>query len=202
MMRPPRTSRRLIRSWGGVGGRVVGPGWAELAAAMGSPSVVVPLVLSQDQLQMPLAEDQHPVGDLGPGGEHEPFRISVRARAAGRIFTPSIPAPASTASNVSVNCPARSRTRDRKPAARSPRSISRLRICCTVQGPSGFAVTPRMCTQRLPISMTNRQYRGAATLRSPRGRSRWRALSRPACAGTAATWCRCAAWAPGGSSGL
>jgi len=21
---------------------------------------------------MPLAEDQHPVGDLGPGGEHEP----------------------------------------------------------------------------------------------------------------------------------
>ncbi len=33
---------------------------------------------------MPLAEDEHPVGDLGPGGEHEPFRISVRARAAGR----------------------------------------------------------------------------------------------------------------------
>jgi len=30
------------------------------------------------------AEDQHPVGDLGPGGEHEPFRISVRARAAWR----------------------------------------------------------------------------------------------------------------------
>jgi putative transposase len=24
--------------------------------------------------------------------------------------------------------------------------ISRLRICCTVQGPSGFAVMPRMCT--------------------------------------------------------
>jgi hypothetical protein len=33
---------------------------------------------------MPLAEDEHPVGDLGPGGEHEPFRISVRARAARR----------------------------------------------------------------------------------------------------------------------
>ena len=33
---------------------------------------------------MPLAEDQHPVGDLGPGGEHEPFRIGVRARAPGR----------------------------------------------------------------------------------------------------------------------
>jgi hypothetical protein len=29
----------------------------------------------------------------------------------------------------------------RKPAARSLRSIRRLRICCVVQGPSGFAVT-------------------------------------------------------------
>jgi len=29
---------------------------------------------------MSLAEDQYPVGDLGPGGEHEPFRVSVRAR--------------------------------------------------------------------------------------------------------------------------
>ena len=26
---------------------------------------------------MAFAEDQHPVRDLGPGGEHEPFRISV-----------------------------------------------------------------------------------------------------------------------------
>jgi hypothetical protein len=44
----------------------------------------VGLVLGQDRLQMPLTEDEHPVGHLGPGGEHEPFRISVRARAAGR----------------------------------------------------------------------------------------------------------------------
>jgi hypothetical protein len=33
---------------------------------------------------MPFAEDQHPVGELGPGGKHEPFRVSVRVRAAGR----------------------------------------------------------------------------------------------------------------------
>jgi hypothetical protein len=33
---------------------------------------------------MSLAEDQHPVGDLRPGCEREPFRISVRARAPGR----------------------------------------------------------------------------------------------------------------------
>jgi hypothetical protein len=45
------------------------------------------LVLGQDRPQMPFAEDEHLVGDLGPGGEHEPFRVSVRARAAGRDVT-------------------------------------------------------------------------------------------------------------------
>ena len=42
------------------------------------------LILGQDRPQVPFAEDQHPVGDLGPGGEHEPFRIGVRARTARR----------------------------------------------------------------------------------------------------------------------
>src|ERR1017187_5133229 len=66
---------------GEVNGRVVWPGRAELAAAMGTTSVVVGLVLGQDCPQMPLAEDQNPVGDLGPGREHEPLRIGIRARA-------------------------------------------------------------------------------------------------------------------------
>ena len=35
-----------------------------------------------------------------------------------------IPAPARTVSNDAVNCPAQSRTRNRKSAARSPRSIA------------------------------------------------------------------------------
>jgi hypothetical protein len=35
---------------------------------------------------VPFTEDQHPVGDLRPGGEHEPFRVGVRARAAGRYL--------------------------------------------------------------------------------------------------------------------
>jgi hypothetical protein len=33
---------------------------------------------------VPFTEDQHPVGDLRPGGEHEPFGVGVRARAPGR----------------------------------------------------------------------------------------------------------------------
>jgi hypothetical protein len=32
---------------------------------------------------MPFAEDEHPIGDFRPGGEYEPFRISVRERAPG-----------------------------------------------------------------------------------------------------------------------
>jgi hypothetical protein len=32
---------------------------------------------------VPFAEDQHPVGDLSPGGEHDPLRVGVRARTSG-----------------------------------------------------------------------------------------------------------------------
>jgi hypothetical protein len=63
---------------------VVKPGWPELAAAVGASSVVVPGVLGENRPQVPSAEDQHPVGDLGPGGEDEPFGVSIRARTAGR----------------------------------------------------------------------------------------------------------------------
>jgi hypothetical protein len=44
----------------------------------------VGLVLGQDEQQMPFAEVQHPVGDLGPGSEHEPSAKSIRSRAARR----------------------------------------------------------------------------------------------------------------------
>jgi hypothetical protein len=48
---------------------VIGPGRVELAAAMGPPSIIMRLILGQDHPQVPFTEDQHPVGDLGPGGE-------------------------------------------------------------------------------------------------------------------------------------
>jgi hypothetical protein len=84
LMRPAEDGAALDLLAGQVCDGVVGPGRAELAAAMRSPPVVMGFILGQDRPQMPLAEDEHPVGDLGPGGEHEPFRISVRARAARR----------------------------------------------------------------------------------------------------------------------
>ena len=63
---------------------MVGPRWPELAAAMGWSHVAMRGVLGQDGAEVAFAEDQHPVGDLGPNGEDEPFRIGVRARAPGR----------------------------------------------------------------------------------------------------------------------
>ena len=71
---------------GEVGHWVVGPGRAELTAAMGSSSVVVRLALGQDRPQMSFTEDQHPVGDLRPGSEHEPFRVSVGRRRRLRLM--------------------------------------------------------------------------------------------------------------------
>jgi len=104
----------------------------ELATSVGSPPIVMGRVFAQNRPQVPSAEDEHPVGDLGPGGEHEPFRISVRPRTSRRDLHATIPALARTASNDAVNCPVRSRIRNRMPVARSPRSVSRLQICCVV----------------------------------------------------------------------
>ena len=115
---------------------------------------------------MPLAEGQHPVGDLRPDGQHEPFRISIRVEAPRRD-------PHGLDASFSQDLVERlgelpGPVTDQEPEvhsavpqiqARSPRSISSLRVCCTVYGPSGFVVIPRTCTQRLPTSMTNRQYR-------------------------------------------
>ena len=56
----------------------------QLAAATGPPPVVMGLVLGHHDAQVAFAEDQDPVGDLGPGGEPEPLRVSVRARTSGR----------------------------------------------------------------------------------------------------------------------
>ena len=50
---------------GEVGGRVVGPGRVELAAAMGAAPVAMGLVLGQDRPQMPLAEDQSRLARAG-----------------------------------------------------------------------------------------------------------------------------------------
>ena len=73
-------------------------------------SVVVLDVFGQDRYRLTLVEDQHPVGQFRSDGTYEPFRVAVCLRAMRRIGTTSISASPSTASNATVNWPARSRT--------------------------------------------------------------------------------------------
>ncbi len=61
---------------------MVGPWWLQVQRPVGSPPVVVACEVVEDSVSF--ADDEHPVGDLGPGGEHEPFRVGVRPRAAWR----------------------------------------------------------------------------------------------------------------------
>ena len=76
------------------------------------------------------------------GSPLDPLSGVVGDGAGGRGGGPGRAELARTASNDAVNCPARSRTMNRKSTARSPRSISRFRICCAVHGPTGFASSP------------------------------------------------------------
>jgi hypothetical protein len=72
--------------------------------------------------------------------QYETNGFALGAR--GGIFTTSTPSAANTASNVAVNLPSRSRTRNRNDPARSPRSPTRLRACCVVHAPVGLAAHP------------------------------------------------------------
>jgi hypothetical protein len=53
-------------------------GWAKVSAAVGSSTVVVANVLIEHDAQVPLAEDQHAVGEFGSHGADESFGEAVR----------------------------------------------------------------------------------------------------------------------------
>jgi hypothetical protein len=50
---------------------------------MRPPGVVMGGVHGKHPAEVPLAEDQHPVGDLGSDGQHEAFGEAVRPRLSG-----------------------------------------------------------------------------------------------------------------------
>ena len=112
---------------------------------MGPPYVVMGLVLGQDRPQMPFTEDQHPVGDLGPGGEHEPFRISVRLRAARRDLHHLDTGTGQDRVKGRGELPGP--VTDQEPEADGTVTQGPSAGCGSaegVQGPSGFAVIPRI----------------------------------------------------------
>ncbi len=142
---------------------------------------------------MTLAEDQHPVGDLRPGREHEPFRIGIRARAPGRDFH-GLDADASQERVEGPGeLPGPIPEQEPEVSSATAEIIKRLRICCVVQGPSGFAVTPRICTYREPTSITKKQYRRCKVTAQSTWKKSAQASSRLARAGNSATSCRRAA---------
>src|ERR1017187_1986319 len=120
-------------------------------AWVGAVIVVMLRVLGQDLAKVLFAMDQQVV-------EHS--RRSVLTYRSAKEFAWGdrtgvlmirMPFPAKTSSNIGVNLLSRSRIRNLKRPARSPRSMSRLRACCAVHAPVGLAVTPRMCTRRVSI---------------------------------------------------
>jgi len=99
--------------------------------------VVVRGVIFQDSRQVP-----PPMMSIRPVTSARAVRTRrwacafARGRRGG-IFTTSIPAPAGTASNVPVHCPARSQIMNWNRAACPPTSIRRFGACCPVRAPSG-----------------------------------------------------------------
>ena len=85
----------------GFGGRLrgKGPQQRDLAAQ----PILLGGIPAKNLAQMPLTEDQHPVGDLGSDGQHEAFGEAVRPRTPRRDLDHSMPASARTASNDAAN---------------------------------------------------------------------------------------------------
>ena len=86
-----------------------------------------------------------------PRSVRYPSRSAIRERSPGWTHAD---ATASEVSSTSTTEQPDLRGRSFRQAQRSPRSISRLRACWAVHSPVGWAVTPMMCTRRVPISIT------------------------------------------------
>ncbi|OHV36220.1 hypothetical protein CC117_18785 [Parafrankia colletiae] len=86
---------------------------------------------------MPLAEDRHPAGHLGPDRADELFCTSVRPRSPRWEPDGGDAGVGEDRVERRGDLAGRSRTRNRKSAARLPRSTRRFRICRVVNDPSG-----------------------------------------------------------------
>src|ERR1019366_2639926 len=123
-----------------------------------------------DQLRRLVVLVDHATEDLSPSGRQVQRRAGLAVlggrsllaglgRGGAGVVTGSTPSLAKIVSKALVNLASRSRIRKRKEPIRSPRSMIRLRACCAVHTPSGWAVTPRTRTRRVLTSMTNSTYR-------------------------------------------
>ena len=105
--------------------------------------VVVGGVPGKHPAQVPLTEDQYPVGDLGPDGQHEAFGEAVRPRAPRRDLD-------HFDSRIGQHGVERCRELSGPIADQEPEPgdvfaevHDEVAACWVVQWPSGCAVTPR-----------------------------------------------------------
>ena len=80
---PPRTGRHRTLRWPGSAPGDSGRGGRSCSARCGR-RVLLRGIRGEDPAEVPLAEDQHPVGELGSDGQHDAFGEAVRPRTARR----------------------------------------------------------------------------------------------------------------------
>ena len=191
LMSPPSMGWRWTAATSGSPGPVAAGVGGVAFPAVGPLGVVVLDVLADHCVQMPATEDEHAVGEFGSDGAHEPFRVAVRLRAPRWNSQTLIPAPASTASNVVENWPARSRIRLVNEAARRRGQ----QVGC---GPAGWSMARRIGggsedVDVAGVDLDDEEHVNpcATRWRSRRGRNRRPAPSMPEHAETVATADRC-----------
>jgi hypothetical protein len=109
-------------------------------------------VLAEDQPQMPLACDQHPVQTFAAGDGNPALPRSGSARGARTgVLMIRMPAAAHTALNAEANWAPRSRIRNLQTSARSSGFMSRLQACGVTHPALGRAVIAVRCTRRAAV---------------------------------------------------
>jgi hypothetical protein len=132
---------------GALGDALVWPGGA-----------VVLLVFGQGCSQVRFAEDEAAVKEFAAQGADGRSQIAFIRCAWTAVRKIVVPVAWKAASKERVKFDPRSRIKNRKSLNRSPRFIARLRACCTVQSPVGWAVTPPGCIRRVPCSVNISTY--------------------------------------------
>jgi hypothetical protein len=87
---------------------------------------------------MVLMDDQQPVEDLAAKGTDDLLADGVRSGACGGLARILMPSAVKTASEESVNWPARSLIRNLTGVARWPGFIRKLRAACVARAPPGW----------------------------------------------------------------
>lgn len=140
--------------WQWLSDRLVGR--SQTKASMRSLAVVMLDVHTEHSLEVPLAEDEHPIEALGPDRPDPALREGVGLGSTyGREDHLRLVA-LNTASKLDVYFESRSLIRNRKVVRSSARSNERFRACWVTQAESGFLVAPSTRTRLVASSITNK----------------------------------------------